>query len=66
MMVPPMLAAFSVRPEVLRADLSHLQFIIAGAAPISPYQLQKTYERLRPIAHLGLVVAQAYGMSETC
>jgi acyl-CoA synthetase (AMP-forming)/AMP-acid ligase II len=57
---PPVLAAISSAPEALARDLSSIQFLAAGGAPVSPALQARAAARLP-----GAVIAQGYGMTET-
>lgn len=58
-LVPPILLALAKHPLVDRYDLSSLQGIISGAAPLGEDLAQAVEERI------GCVVAQGYGLTET-
>jgi acyl-CoA synthetase (AMP-forming)/AMP-acid ligase II len=57
--VPAMLNFMMQVPERHSADLSHLRWIMSGAAPV-PVSLIEAY------AEMGIAVHQVYGMTETC
>ncbi|RFU18871.1 AMP-binding protein [Geodermatophilus marinus] len=57
---PPLLAALASAPQVDRHDLSSVEFLAAGGAPV-PAALQERAARRFP----GVVLAQGYGMTET-
>ncbi|KAF8317925.1 acetyl-CoA synthetase-like protein [Clavulina sp. PMI_390] len=63
---PPIIAALTVHPAVAKADLSRLDRLLCGAAPISGYLLKKCSDRIKPIAGPNFLICSAYGMSETC
>ncbi|KAF8317926.1 acetyl-CoA synthetase-like protein [Clavulina sp. PMI_390] len=63
---PPIVAALAVHPVVDKADLSHLDRILSGAAPISGYLLKKCSDRIKPRGGPNFLICSAYGMSETC
>jgi acyl-CoA synthetase (AMP-forming)/AMP-acid ligase II len=57
--VPPIVLALAKSPEVERHDLSSLQLINSGAAPLSAELAQAAAERV------GCPVVQGYGMTES-
>lgn len=57
--VPPILVMMMKRPETARYDVRSIKQILCGAAPLSR-DLQNDV-----MNHFGLVVCQAFGMSET-
>jgi acyl-CoA synthetase (AMP-forming)/AMP-acid ligase II len=57
---PPVLAALSGAPQTLAADLSSVEFLAAGGAPVTPALQERAAVRF-PRA----VIAQGYGMTET-
>ncbi len=58
-LVPPIILGLAKHPIVEKYDLSSLQFITSGAAPLSPAVAAECGERL------GCVVKQGYGLTET-
>ena len=58
-LVPPIVIALAKHPMVSEYDLSSLQGINSGAAPLGEDMARKVEERL------GCVVAQGYGLTET-
>jgi acyl-CoA synthetase (AMP-forming)/AMP-acid ligase II len=56
--VPPVALALARHPVVERYDLSSLRIVMTAAAPISPVVCSELMDRL------GVVVMQAYGMTE--
>jgi acyl-CoA synthetase (AMP-forming)/AMP-acid ligase II len=56
--VPPIMLALAKHPMVDEFDLSHLQFVLSGAAPLGPELERACAERLR------CTVQQGYGMTE--
>lgn len=58
MIVPVMLSALLDEPGLARADLSSLESVFYGAAPISPQRLTEALSRFGP------VFTQAYGQTE--
>lgn len=59
-LVPPLLVFLAKHPEVDRYDLSSLESIICGAAPISKELEQSVKDRLKT----NLSIKQLYGMTE--
>lgn len=57
--VPPVLILLANEPVVARYDLSSLQMLSCGAAPLSWDLTQKVYRRIK------VPIKQAYGLSET-
>jgi 4-coumarate--CoA ligase len=49
------------RPETQNYDISHVRYLVCGAAPVSA-ELQEQVTKVLPNAAVG----QAYGMTETC
>ncbi|KAF8315212.1 AMP binding protein [Clavulina sp. PMI_390] len=62
---PPILAGLVVHPVVPKTDLSHLERMLVGAAPVPPHLLQKCSERLKPLTRPNFAITPAFGMSET-
>lgn len=58
-MVPPVVIAFAKSPLIDRYDLSSLESIMTGAAPLGEEVAQAVQQRL------GIEVRQGYGMTET-
>jgi acyl-CoA synthetase (AMP-forming)/AMP-acid ligase II len=58
-LVPPILVALAKQPVVDQYDLSSLEGIMSGAAPLGP-ELARAVEK-----RIGCVVAQGYGLTET-
>ena len=59
--VPPIAVLLSKHPATKDYDISHVRFILCGAAPVSA-ELQEQVVKVIPNAEIG----QAYGMTETC
>ena len=59
--VPPIAVLLSKHPATKDYDISHVRFILYGAAPVSA-ELQEQVVKVLPNA----VIGQAYGMTETC
>lgn len=57
-LVPPIMLGLAKHPAVDRCDLSALEFVMSGAAPL-PLEVERAVAR-----RLGCVVAQGYGMTE--
>jgi acyl-CoA synthetase (AMP-forming)/AMP-acid ligase II len=57
---PPVLAAMTSAPGALSRDLSSVEFLAAGGAPVGPALQERAAARLP-----GAVIAQGYGMTET-
>jgi acyl-CoA synthetase (AMP-forming)/AMP-acid ligase II len=57
---PPVMAGLARHPLVDRHDLSSLNFVVSGGAPLSARLQREVAERLP-----GAVVGQGYGMTET-
>lgn len=57
--VPPVIVMLSKRPETSKYDLSSIELILCGAAPLSK-ELQNDV-----MGKLGCVIAQGWGMTET-
>ncbi len=57
--VPPALLALANFPEADKYDLSTLQFIVSGAAPLAPEVAQRAEKTC------GCIILQGYGMTET-
>ncbi len=57
--VPPVVVMLSKRPETLRYNLSSLEWMLCGAAPLSK-ELQNDVS-----SKLGCVIVQGWGMTET-
>ncbi|KAK5703299.1 putative NRPS-like protein biosynthetic cluster [Elasticomyces elasticus] len=58
-LVPPILVMMAKRPETAKYDLSSVEHVLSGAAPLST-DLQNEI-----MARFNLVVSQGFGMSET-
>ncbi|UJW83068.1 AMP-binding protein [Hydrogenophaga sp. SL48] len=58
LLVPTMVYALLDRPELDRTDLSSLELLIYGAAPMSPTRLTEALQRIGP------VFSQLYGQTE--
>jgi long-chain acyl-CoA synthetase len=56
--VPPILIQLDVHPHLSAYDLSHLRYIMVGAAPMAPDVAQRVQEKL------GVRVLQGYGLTE--
>ncbi|KAF8315206.1 AMP binding protein [Clavulina sp. PMI_390] len=63
---PPIVAALVVHPAVATTNLSRLERMISGAAPVPPHLLKKCSDRLKPLASQNFALCPAFGMSETC
>jgi acyl-CoA synthetase (AMP-forming)/AMP-acid ligase II len=61
---PPILLALAKHPLVDQYDLSSLQSILSGAAPLDEQLAKAVEQRLRKGADSGVTVAQGYGMTE--
>ncbi|MGY1752228.1 4-coumarate--CoA ligase family protein [Blastococcus sp. SYSU D01042] len=61
---PPILLALAKHPVVDNYDLSSLQSILSGAAPLDEQLALAVEQRLRKGADSGVTVAQGYGMTE--
>ncbi len=59
-MVPAMIHALLEAPSLERRDLSSLRQLIYGAAPMAPARVEEAWRRIGP------VLAQGYGLSESC
>jgi acyl-CoA synthetase (AMP-forming)/AMP-acid ligase II len=59
--VPPMAVLLAKHSATKNYDLSHVRFLVIGAAPVSA-ELQEQVVKVIPNAEVG----QAYGMTETC
>jgi len=57
-LVPPIMVALAKHPLVDRYDLSHLRYVMTGAAPLGGEVERAVAKRL------GVVVGQGYGMTE--
>lgn len=57
--VPPVVVMLSKRPETVKYDLSSIEYILCGAAPLSR-EMQNDV-----MSKLGCVIAQGWGMTET-
>lgn len=57
--VPPVVVMLSKRPEVSKYDLSSIEYILCGAAPLSKDVQNDVMKRL------GCVIVQGWGMTET-
>lgn len=57
--VPPILIMMAKRPEITNYDISSIKHIVSGAAPLSSDLQNEVMTRF------GMVVNQAFGMSET-
>ncbi|KAJ7492378.1 phenylacetyl-CoA ligase [Mycena latifolia] len=60
-LVPPQIVLLCKHPAVKSYDLSHVKFVVSGAAPLSG-TLMNTLRNVLPNAAIG----QGYGMTETC
>lgn len=60
MMVPTMINFLLNQPDLDRYDLSALQWVMVGGAPMSPANA------LRMMKHLGCRYVSGYGLTETC
>ncbi|KAI0040813.1 amp dependent CoA ligase [Auriscalpium vulgare] len=60
LVVPPMVLLLCKHPAVKKYDLSHVRFVLCGAAPLSA-QLVSQLVKVIPNAYIG----QGYGMTET-
>lgn len=58
-LVPPVLVMMAKRPEIANYDISSLQYLLCGAAPLSS-DLQNEL-----MSRHGMVICQAMGMTET-
>jgi long-chain acyl-CoA synthetase len=56
--VPPILIALDNHPNLSAYDLSHLRYIMVGAAPMAPDVAQRVQKKL------GVSVLQGYGLTE--
>ena len=56
--VPPILIALDNYPDLSRFDLSHLRYIMVGAAPLAPEVAQRVQDKV------GVQVMQGYGLTE--
>ena len=61
---PPILLALAKHPLVDQYDLSSLESILSGAAPLDEQLALAVEQRLRKGADTGVTVAQGYGMTE--
>ncbi|SOC47900.1 Acyl-CoA synthetase (AMP-forming)/AMP-acid ligase II [Blastococcus aggregatus] len=61
---PPILLALAKHPLVDKYDLSSLESILSGAAPLDEQLAHAVEQRLRKGAGSGVTVAQGYGMTE--
>ncbi|THH18562.1 hypothetical protein EW146_g2442 [Bondarzewia mesenterica] len=59
--VPPQVVLLCKHPATRNYDLSHIRFLMCGAAPLSP-ELTTQLIKVIPNAEIG----QGYGMTETC
>lgn len=59
-LVPPIILFLAENPLVNDYDISSLQYILSGAAPLGPEQVQAVRERIN------CPVYQGYGLTETC
>ncbi|CAD5221239.1 unnamed protein product [Bursaphelenchus okinawaensis] len=59
-MVPPMLILMAKSPIALKYDLSSIDFILSGAAPLSADVMEQVLKRFPTIKQIG----QGYGMTE--
>lgn len=59
-MVPPMLILMAKSPVALKYDLSSIQYILSGAAPLSGEVIEQVKSRFPAIKMIG----QGYGMTE--
>lgn len=60
-MVPPQVVLLCKHPETKKYDLSHVRYLLSGAAPLSG-ELTEELVKVLPNAEIG----QGYGMTETC
>jgi long-chain acyl-CoA synthetase len=56
--VPPILIALDNYPDLSKFDLSHLRYVMVGAAPLAPEVAQHVQEKT------GVQVLQGYGLTE--
>ncbi|KAI0304294.1 amp dependent CoA ligase [Multifurca ochricompacta] len=61
MVVPPIAILLAKHPATKNYDISHIRYLLCGAAPVSA-ELQEQVVKALPNAEIG----QAYGMTETC
>jgi acyl-CoA synthetase (AMP-forming)/AMP-acid ligase II len=59
-LVPPIILFLANHPLVNNYDISSLNYVLSGAAPLGQNQLQAVSERI------GCPVYQGYGLTETC
>ncbi|KZO92567.1 phenylacetyl-CoA ligase [Calocera viscosa TUFC12733] len=59
--VPPVVVMMVNNPLVKKYDLSHVRFVMVGAAPLTK-EITERFKALLPRARIG----QGYGMTETC
>ena len=56
----------NAQPPQPGADLSSLEHVLIGAAPLSDTILAAFLKNITPRAHPNLAVRQVYGLTETC
>jgi long-chain acyl-CoA synthetase len=56
--VPPILIALDNYPDMAKFDLSHIRYIMVGAAPLAPDVAQRVQEKT------GIQILQGYGLTE--
>ena len=64
-LVPILMAAMNSQPPAPGTDVSSLEHLLIGAAPLSDTILTSFLKNIRPRAHPNFAVRQAYGLTET-
>ena len=65
-LVPILMAAMNSQPPTPGTDVSSLEHLLIGAAPLSDTILTAFLKNIRPRAHPNFAVRQVYGLTETC
>lgn len=64
--VPMLINAMNMQPAAPHLDLSSLENVLSGAAPLSDTILYKFYEVNKARTHPNMTIRQVYGLTETC
>lgn len=65
LIVPPILVVLARHPAAAQFDLTSLNVLVSGAAPLGAPLVKAVMDRLRSLGNSGLAITQGYGLTET-